>query len=267
MKWQGKRCVVTGASSGFGVEIAKLLAGKGAEVIAVARRRERLEALVEELGGEPHSFEVCDISSLEEIRKLASILADKFPHIDVLINNAGIPGSGPFGEASSEEIERVIKTNLLGPMLTTRELLHLVEAAPKAERTPVVVNVSSIAGRVPTPRLADYAASKFGLVGFTEAAWHDLKPRGIRSMVVNPGLADTEGFPMDRIRKNPLVAWTVMDASRVAKALIGGIERGSFEVRVQWWMHPLYHVTVALGPLRRLVSGALQDTIDDAGKR
>ncbi len=267
MNWQGKRCVITGASSGFGVEIAKQLAGKGAEVIAVARRRERLESLVADLGGDPHSFEVCDVTSLEQIRKLAADLARKFPHIDVLINNAGIPGSGPFGDAPSEEIERVIKTNLLGPVLTTRELLHLIDAAPRAERTPVVVNVASIAGRVPPPRLADYAASKFGLVGFTEAAWHDLKSRGIRSMVAVPGLAETEGFPMDRFLKNPLVAWTVMDAARVARALIGGIERGSFEVRVQWWLHPLYHLSVAVGPLRRLISGAFQDTLGDPPKR
>lgn len=85
-------------------------------------------------------------------------------------------------------------------------------------------------------------------------------------MMVNPGLADTEGFPMDPIKNNPLLSWAVMDAGRVARALVNGIERGSFEVRVQWWLHPVYYASIALGPLRRFVSHGFKEVTGEIRK-
>lgn len=254
MHWRGKVCVVTGASSGFGRQAAAALAERGATVVAVARRKEMLESLVADLGGSPHSYVVCDVGDLDQIRKAAVEIEEKAGRIDVLVNNAGIASSGPLSATTSERMERVIRTNLLGAIFCTKEWLHLLEAAPKEARTPVVVNVASMAGRIPVPRSGDYVASKFGLVGFTEASWIDLKELGIKSLVVNPGPADTEGFPMDEVRANPITAWTVMDASRVASAIVRGVERGAMEVRVQWWFHPLYYFSVLVGPARRFIA-------------
>lgn len=261
LNWEGLVCVVTGASSGFGRAVAKELAAGGATVVVAARRRQLLEELVAEMGGPPHSFIPCDVSDLAQVRAMADALRQRAGHVDVLVNNAGIPSSGPIGIATSEEMERVIRINLLGAIYCTRELLPLLEAAPRRSRTPVIVNVASMAGRIPVPRSPDYTASKFGLVGFTESAWHDLSARGIRAMVVNPGMADTEGFPMTKVRANPLTAWAVMDSERVARALVRGIERGAFEVRVQWWLHPIYHLTVWAGPLRRFLSKLVRSQI------
>lgn len=253
MDWNGLVCVVTGASSGFGNEVCRQLARRGVKIVASARREDKLRELVDSLG-DGHSVVVCDVTDLASIRTAVADVEKKFGKVDVLINNAGIPSAGRFSEASSEEMQRVIVTNLLGPLWCTKEYLRLLGKADRKERTPIVVNVASMAGRIPIPRSADYAASKFGLVGFTESVWADLRDLGIRSMVVNPGPAETEGFVMDDVKANRITAWTVMDARRVAAAIIRGVERGSNEVRVQWWLHPLYHATVLLGPLRRYVS-------------
>lgn len=266
MNWKGKVCVVTGASSGFGETVARDLASRGARVIAVARREERLSHLIADLGGVPHSYIRADISDLAQVRAMAASLAEVTDHVDVLINNAGVGTSGPLASATSEELERVIRTNLLGAIWCTKEVLPLIEKAPREQRTPIVVNVASMAGRVALPGSADYAASKFGLVGFTESIWYELSSKGIRAMMVNPGLADTEGFPMDAIRAKPLLGWSVMDASRVAEALVRGIEQGSFEVRVQWWMNPVYYLVLLMGPLRRTVVGALRRSVGNVGK-
>lgn len=264
MMWKGLTCLVTGASSGIGLETAHALARRGATVIAVARREERLAALIRELGGDPHSYLVADISELAGVRALAAAVAQRAPSLDILINNAGMPSSGSLMGASSEEMEKVIKTNLLGAVWCTKELLPLLQAAGRRRRTPVVVNVASMAGRIPAPDAADYTAAKFGLVGFTEAIWGQLGHERIRTMMVNPGLARTEGFPMDEVLRNPVGRWLVMSPERVARALVRGIETGSFEVRVQWWMHPVYFGSVCIGPFRRMVAGRVRRSVGNA---
>src|SRR5919106_106910 len=100
------------------------------------------------------------------------------------------------------------------------------------------------------------------MVGFTESIWHELNALGIKAMMVLPGLAHTEGFPMDPIMANPLTKWSVMGPDRVAKAVVNGIERGQFEVRVQWWLNPLYVASVALGPLRKYVTAVVRDRFE-----
>jgi short-subunit dehydrogenase len=121
--------------------------------------------------------------------------------------------------------------------------------------------VASIAGRVAIPRSSDYTASKFGLVGMTESLWHDLAASGIKVMMVNPGPVDTEGFPMAKVKAVPGLAWTVMEPARVARAIVRGIERGAFEVRVQWWFHPVYHAAVLAGSARLVVATRLGQRI------
>ena len=258
MNWQGLTCLVTGASSGIGRQACKAFAARGAQVIAVARREELLSALVQELGGGPHAYLVCDVSDLASVRAMASKAGELSPRVDVLVNNAGISTRGSFLEGTPEGWEQVIRTNLLGAMWCSKELLPLLQAAPRKAKTPVVVNVASMAGRIATPRSPDYAASKHGLVAFSEAIWEELSTIHIRSMVLNPGFTQTDGFPMGRLLSSTSTSWAVMSPGRVVSAMIRGIERGAFEVRVQWWMHPLYHAAVLGGPLRRVVAASLR---------
>jgi uncharacterized protein len=258
VNWPDLTCVVTGASSGIGLEACREFAARGATVVAVARRRQQLEALMDELGSPGHSYVVCDVSDLEQVRAMAGAVAERTDHVDLLLNNAGIRSSGRLTRSTSEGMEQVIRTNLLGGIWVTKELLPLLEAAPRTSRTPVIVNLASMAGRLPTPKASDYAASKFGMVGFTESLWHDLAPKGIRVMMVNPGLIDTEGFSMAKAKASKALSWAVMEAPRVVAALIRGVERGGFEVRVQWWMHALYHGAVTIGPARRGIAGLIR---------
>ncbi|HEX2149744.1 MAG TPA: SDR family NAD(P)-dependent oxidoreductase [Actinomycetota bacterium] len=266
MNWDGLVCVVTGASSGIGRAAAQAFANRGATVIAVARREDRLAELVEELGGQPHSYVVCDLSDIGQIRGMAQTIASRTPKVDVLLNNAGIPGPGLVTESTPEEIEAFFKVNLLAPIWCIQELFPLLAHAPRDGRTPVIVNLASMAGRIPVPSSAPYTASKYALVGFTESLWSEMHGKGIQVMVVNPGFVHTEGFPMDPLLKNPLLRWTVMKAPRVAEAVCHGIESGSTEVRVQGWWHAGYYATILLGPLRRRVSQAVWGSMNSGSR-
>lgn len=256
MEWDGLTCVITGASSGIGRAIARAVAERGATVIAVARREELLASLVEELGGPPHSHLACDLSDLDRVRAMAAELDRRTSRVDILVNNAGIPGSGPVTEATPEEAEHLFKVNLLSPVWCIQTLFPLIAQAPRDGRTPVIVNMASMAGRIPLPGSPLYAASKFALVGLTESLWAEMRGKGVQTMVVNPGFVHTEGFPMDELLRNPLLRWTVMDASRVAEAVCRGIEHRRTEVRVQGWWNAGYYLSLLLGPLRRRVSRA-----------
>jgi short-subunit dehydrogenase len=254
MNWKESVCLVTGASSGIGRATAKKIAERGGIVIAVARREERLASLIEELGGAPHFYVVCDVGDLEQVRAMARTVAEKTQRLDALINNAGVPSEGALARSTPEGVERVVKINLLGSIWCTQELLGLIDKAPRGQGGPMIVNVASMAGRIAMPGSAVYTATKFGQVGFSEAVWGEMKQKGIRVMVLEPGFVHTEGFPMDALLASPLTRGLVMDADHVAEALCLGMERRNAEVRVQHWWTPIYILTVLAGPFRRRIA-------------
>jgi len=245
MELNGAVAVVTGASSGFGELTARLLAREGASVVLAARRVERLEALAGEIegrGGRALAVK-CDIIEVADLQALRDRVDEAFGRCDVLINNAGIPGGGRFEEVSLEQIERVIRVNLLGVMLCTKVFLPMMLERPRGH----IVNVGSVAGRYATPGASVYTASKHGVVAFSEALYYELAPRGILVTSVNPGFAATEGFPQGR-----LPSAIVMSAERVARAIVDVVRRGKApEVTVPRALGPWQAFRILTPPLYR----------------
>lgn len=219
MELRGAVAVVTGASSGIGESTALLLARAGARVVLAARRMERLEALADRIrarGGRALPVH-CDVAEPADLAELVERTDAAYGRCDVLINNAGIPGGGPFHSLPPERIERVARVNVLGVMLGTRAFLPMM----LKERHGHIVNVASLAGRYATPGSAIYSASKHAVVAFGESLSYELKPLGILVTTVNPGFTRTEGFPQDDIPR-PLV----MRREHVAGVIVDVVRRG-----------------------------------------
>ena len=219
MELRGAVAVVTGASSGFGELTSRLLAKEGASVVLAARRVERLEALAAEIegrGGRGLAVR-CDVTEVADLQGLRDRVEEAFGRCDVLINNAGIPGGGRFEDLSLEQIERVIRVNLLGVLFCTKIFLPMMLEQGAGH----IVNVGSLAGRYAAPGASVYSASKHGVVAFSEALYYELASRGILVTSVNPGFAATEGFPQGR-----LPSALVMPAEKVARAIVDVVKKG-----------------------------------------
>jgi short-subunit dehydrogenase len=186
--------VVTGASSGIGEATSLAFAKRGARVLLVARRTDRLEALadrIERAGGRAIVW-TCDVTDLSAVEKLPGLAKELTRRpVDVLVNNAGIGGGGRFTELTHEQIERVVDVNLLAVMHLTRVFLPGMLARGHGH----VVNVASLAGRFAPPGSAVYTATKHGVVAFSESLNLSTRRRGVLVTSVNPAYVPTEGFP------------------------------------------------------------------------
>jgi NADP-dependent 3-hydroxy acid dehydrogenase YdfG len=192
----GTVALVTGASSGIGHATALLLAEQGASVAVVARRGDRLAALVsviERSGGKALAI-VSDITDRASAEAAVKQAVDHFGRLDILVNNAGVMIIGPFTENAIESWERMIALNQQALLYMTKAALpHLQVAANNAPRHVAdIVNISSVAGRVASPNFAVYNMTKFGVNGFTEALRQELGSSHVRVGVLEPGAVKTE---------------------------------------------------------------------------
>ena len=222
--------VVTGASSGFGVEIARRLAARGDLCVLMARRVDRLEALAAEIGGEA---EPCDVSDRAAVNEVAVRVLERHPRIDILVNNAGIPGRTSFIGGDVEKIENLVRTNYLGGVWCLNAFLPgLLAAAPSD-----VVNVVSVSGVVAGPPSGPYSASKHAQLAFSRTVAAELRSRGVRVHTVKPGFAETEGFPQKWLPKP--VQRLVIGPEDVADHVLRSIERGWGETTLPRFYGPL----------------------------
>jgi uncharacterized protein len=226
----GRVAVVTGASSGIGVEIARLLAARGDLCILVARRAERLEALAGEFGGEA---EPCDVSDRAAVDAVAARVLERHPRIDLLVNSAGIPGRTRFLDGDPDTIERLIRINYLGGIWVLRAFLPGLRAAAKAD----VVNIVSVSGVVAGPPSGPYAASKHAQLAFSRTVAAELRGEGIRVHTVKPGFTQTEGFPQKWLP--PRVQKVVIGPEEVAAHVLRSLEEGRGETTVPWFYGPM----------------------------
>jgi hypothetical protein len=215
--------VVTGASSGIGAELSRLLATRGWHCVLLARREDRLRALAAEIGGE---YEVCDVADRAAVERAASHVLERHSQIKLLVSNAGIPARAGFLDASPDAIENVIRTNYLGAVWCLRAFLPGLEAASPSD----VVNVVSVAGAVAFPPSGPYSASKHAQLAFSRATAAQLDSRGIRVHTVKPGFVETEGFPQSKLP--PALRRLVVDPGTIAEHIADSVERGRGETSV-----------------------------------
>lgn len=187
MKLEGKICIVTGASSGMGREIARLFAKEGATVIASARRKERLE----ELAKEDANIVPCvtDMMNKDDVVAMVRLAVEKYGRVDVLVNNAGIMDDFmPLGEMEDELWSRVMRVNVDAPMYAMREAI----ASMTKNGGGVIINVSSIGGLQGSRAGAAYTTSKHALNGLSKNVAFQYGPQKIRCNVICPGGVETE---------------------------------------------------------------------------
>ena len=188
--------LVTGASSGIGQATARRLAGRGATVVLVARRQDRIDVLAKEIveqGGQAIAL-AADLTDAEAAADTVGTTVERLGRLDILINAAGVMLTGDSVAATLSDWQRMLDINVGGLLYVTKAALpHLIEAAATSPRQVAdVVNISSIAGRFVIPNAAVYNATKFGVTAATESWRQEYARRNVRFSVVEPGLTETE---------------------------------------------------------------------------
>jgi short-subunit dehydrogenase len=189
MSFTPTRSLVTGASSGIGVAFARALAARGSDLVLVARREDRLQAVAEEL----HSRYgvVAEVVPADLSRSgIGPELRDRTGPVDMLVNNAGFATHGPLVDAATARLEEEIDVDVRALVSLTRAYLPDQIAAGRG----AVVNVASTASFQPVPAMAVYGAAKAFVRSFTEAVWHEARPHGVKVLSLSPGSTRTEFF-------------------------------------------------------------------------
>jgi NADP-dependent 3-hydroxy acid dehydrogenase YdfG len=191
----GTVALVTGASSGIGEATALALADEGAVVALVARRRDKLEALAEKIGGNDRALVIeADVTDQAQAQAAVETAVKELGRLDTLVNNAGVMLLGPIVGAPIEEWQRMVHLNVLGLLYSTHAALpHLLKSAEDDPRSVAdVVNVSSTAGRIARLNSGVYNATKFGVGAFSESLRQELATRHVRVTIIEPGATATE---------------------------------------------------------------------------
>lgn len=236
MTFQDQVALITGASSGIGQKIAIDLAARGATVVGCARSHPGLQATLSEVRrvSPASAIYLCDVSDAQQVRQMAEKVLSNFGKIDILINNAGVGTYGSFVESTADSIESVLRTNFFGAAYCIKEVLPSM----MERRSGHIVNIASVAGKIGSPNMASYCASKFALIGLSESLYHELKPLGIHVSVINPGQVRTQ-MPLLLQQRDGgvrLPGFLILKTEAVSRAVIRSVEKQRFEVVVPPWL-------------------------------
>ena len=192
MDFKNKVVLITGASSGIGKQTAIEFAKLGSSIILVARRKNKLEQVENEL----KQFNVntlvcvCDVSKKDQVEELSKIVLQKFNSIDILVNNAGFAIYGSVSDLSIDEIESQMETNYFGMIYCVKNFLPLM----LKKKSGHIVNVASVGASFSVPGVSSYCATKFAMLGFSEGLKHELYGTGVGLTVVSPIMVRTPLF-------------------------------------------------------------------------
>jgi NAD(P)-dependent dehydrogenase (short-subunit alcohol dehydrogenase family) len=188
-----RAAIVTGASSGIGLAIARVLGQEGYALTIAARRPEKLDAALQELVAEGIDVEAvaANVADEEEIKKVVDAHRDRCGRLDVLVNNAGVGVGAAVAEIQTKRADMQLDINLRSIVLFYRECIGMLREAAAEHKNALVVNTSSISGKHGEPWLSVYSATKHGVVGWTEAMNKELGAEGIKSTALCPAFVDT----------------------------------------------------------------------------
>lgn len=232
MNVNGKVIVITGGSSGLGLGLAKYYAKQNAKLALIARNEEKLIEAKKAVQEENPNVEIetysADISNTVSTKNAITFIIEKFGQIDVLINSAGILVEGYFENMALEDFERVMNTNYLSLVNMTQVVLPYVKQSKGR-----IVNIASMASFFGTFGYTSYCASKFAVLGFSEALRCELKPQGIRLHVVCPPEFEgpmVDGIEDGRTPENILLVKTAgtLKVEQVVKETVRGINKNQF---------------------------------------
>ena len=213
-KLENKVCIITGASSGIGREIANSFSREGAKLILAARRLDKLDELANELKkGNETTVVQTDVSNEKDITNLFEITKQKYNQLDIVVNNAGIFDGGSIESLSLETWSKTITVNLTGVFLCTREAFKIM----KPQKNGRIINIGSISGQMPRMNSAPYTSSKHGLIGLTKSSALEGRAHGISVGCLNPGnvLTEWRDDSTGSMHQEPM-----MDTSAIAEAAL-----------------------------------------------
>jgi uncharacterized protein len=221
----GRNALVTGASSGLGVDFARELARRGAGLTLVARREDRLRALARELA-DAHGADVrvvaLDLNDADAPDRLLADTQARGRPVDVLVNNAGFGLYGRFSELDWERERAMLELDMIVPVHLTKLFLPgMLE-----RRSGWVLNIASIGAYQPSPLYASYSAAKSFILNFTEALSYELRGTGVRATALSPGIVATEFLQVSGQQATRYQRMTMMDSPTVARLGIDAMLRG-----------------------------------------
>lgn len=213
-----RAAIVTGASSGIGLAIARVLGQEGHAITMAARRPEKLENAVAELKAE--GLEVDDVAANladeAEVQKVVTAHKERHGRLDVLVNNAGVGIGATVGEIQTKRLDMQLDINIRSIVIFYRECLEMLKAAGSEHNNALVVNTSSISGKRAEAWLSVYSATKHAVVGWTEAMNKELGPQGIKSTALCPAFVDT---PMTDFVKETVKAEEMIRPQDIAESV------------------------------------------------
>ena len=215
----GRRAaLVTGASSGIGLAIAGMLAEEGYDLTLTSRTAAKLEAAAAPLSdlGTAVATIAADLGDPDQVARVAAAHRERFGRLDVLVNNAGLGVVGPLAAIETRHLDLQLAVNLRATILFYREAEEMLRTAGGEHGEALVVNTSSIAGKVGEAELGVYSATKHGIVGFTQAMQRELGPAGVKSCVLCPAFVDTQ---LSDYVKDTVPAATMIRSEDVAESV------------------------------------------------
>ncbi|WP_288567924.1 SDR family oxidoreductase [uncultured Lactobacillus sp.] len=225
MALKDKVIIITGASSGIGAEATKYLAGEGAKLVIVARRKDRLDELKDSLPEACISTIKADVTNFEEVQAVVDYAVDKYGRIDVMYNNAGVMPINPLIKGQRQEWQRILDVNIMGVLNGIAAVLPVMVK----QKSGHIIATDSVAGHVVVPNLAVYNGSKFAVRAIMEGLRQEQRENGFKTSIVSPGAVHTELFnsindPANRQAEIEIEKSIGLDPKQIAKAVAFAID-------------------------------------------